>query len=161
MNGGEELDDCCRLHIRKIWEKVFGTLSLLLNDELTCSVTNLIVEFKLFQYFTWNQIGYFLSPENYQSYSFTGFTRADILHKFTKIKNQSSEITKNDSFHIFDSLKLISRKIWQAEKFLNFHTVIISKVNWFSGLSHEKSKLRNLLDVDEVSSRIRTRQQSQ
>ena len=49
MNGGEELDDCCRLHIRKIWEKVFGTLSLLLNDELTCSVANSIAEFKILQ----------------------------------------------------------------------------------------------------------------
>ena len=56
MNGGEELDDCCRLHIRKIWEKVFGTLSLLLNDELTPSVANLIAESNTLRNLTWNHI---------------------------------------------------------------------------------------------------------
>ena len=38
-------------------------------------------------------------------------------------------IIKIADFYIFYSSKMISRKIWVAEKFLNFHTVILVLYN--------------------------------
>ena len=66
-------------------------------------------------------------PWNHTVWKFAKFFASQIFREIIFSKIQSQEQFKNDyHFKNLNQLKLISRKIWMAEIFLNFHTVNVA-----------------------------------
>ena len=109
------------------WERIYRFCTLWILREI--SVHN--EDFFCYADFTWNQICRFLSPENCLFGSFKSskslfwmILHHEILRKIAKNANSESlKLSKRADFEIQNSQKMLSHKIWSAEKFCNFRTV--------------------------------------